>query len=55
MLRRAAGVHPTDAWVYYTRGVLLEKTTPPRREEAIEAYGTARALIRTTGYGVRQI
>jgi tetratricopeptide (TPR) repeat protein len=44
VLRRASGVYPTDAWVHYVLGQLLERTTPARRDEAIEAYAAARAV-----------
>jgi eukaryotic-like serine/threonine-protein kinase len=50
VLRRASGVHPTDAWVHHMLGLLLEKSTPPRREEAIQAYAAARALRPETGH-----
>jgi tetratricopeptide (TPR) repeat protein/tRNA A-37 threonylcarbamoyl transferase component Bud32 len=50
VLRRASGVHPTDVWVHYALGSLLENTMPPLTEEAIEAYAAARALRPETGH-----
>ena len=51
VLRRASGVHPTDPWIYYKLGgLLLDKFSPPRREEAIEAYAAARALQPELGH-----
>jgi tetratricopeptide (TPR) repeat protein len=44
VLRRASGVYPTDVWVNYELGRLLPRMTPPRWDEAIEAYAAARAL-----------
>ncbi len=44
VLRRASGPHPSDAWVHYVLGEQLERTTPSRRAEAIEAYAVARAI-----------
>ncbi len=44
VLRQASAVHPTDVWVQYTLGYLLEHMTPPRWDEAIASYFAARAL-----------
>ncbi len=44
VLRQASGVYPTDVWVQYTRGILLQRLSPPRWDEAIAAYSAARAL-----------
>ncbi len=49
VLRRAAGVHPTDVWVQYTLGNLLMRMKPPRRDEAIAAHTAARAIAPELG------
>ena len=50
VLRHASGDHPTDVWVQYTVGVLLERMRPPRRDEATAAYAAARALRPELGH-----
>jgi superkiller protein 3 len=50
VLHWASGAHPTDPWVYYMLGGLLGRVTPPRPEEAIEAYAAARALLPELGH-----
>ncbi len=55
VLRRAKGAHSTDAWVHFKLGDLLQHTTPPRPDEAIEAYTAARALVPELGHELAHI
>ena len=50
VLRRAKGAHPTDAWIHFNLGEMLQHATPPRPGEAIEAYTAARALVPELGH-----
>jgi serine/threonine-protein kinase len=50
VLRRAAAIHPTDVWVHYTLGNLLQQANPPHPPEAVEAYAAARALRPELGH-----
>ena len=43
-LRHASIVHPGEVLIHHTLGTLLQKTSPPRTDQAIEAYVAARTL-----------
>jgi serine/threonine-protein kinase len=50
LLRRAADRHPGDASTSYKLASLLERISPPQRDEAIRYYSAARAVRPETGH-----
>jgi serine/threonine-protein kinase len=50
LLRRAQARHPADVWVNYDLGRYLERVHPPRIEDAIRFYTSARALRPETAH-----
>ncbi|MFO0957973.1 MAG: serine/threonine-protein kinase [Isosphaeraceae bacterium] len=50
VLRRATAIRPGDVWAHYELGHLLESARPPRIDEAIGSYTTARVLRPATAH-----